>query len=919
MSDNIGSVSVEVVPDARGFPEKLKAKLRNLEVTVGVNLDAGKAKAQLDKLAMTRRSAKINVDADTKLAAAKLDKLAKNRTTKIRASVDRSSFSRAESAAGGAAKQVSLLEGAVLGLGPALIPATAAVGGLAAALAAPVFSAGAGLGIFGVIETAALGKAVKDMKQITELRKRAAAATTPKAAAALTKQANDLEKSLPKAELAFANAADGISNTFDRLLEKHGSAVFGPLTEGALLVQKVLPKTGPIVEAFGHSVVGVEKDLGRWVDSEQFTHLVQFIDHEGVPAFESFVHIAGNVAQGIGSIVRASAPLGRGVLKNLEGASRGFRDIGDSKGFQSFLGYVRDEGPHVAHVLDDLAVAGVRIVKVLAPQGGLVLTVLDDLSKFVARAKPSQIAAIAGAVGALGLATGKLTPLRGLVLISTAISYAYKHSSAFHTLANDAGKLASALNSLPSGVKVSGALGLAAGALALRGGRTVGGGGGVKGIASKVLGGGVQKVYVVNMPKGGLPGVPGVPGKGKPAEEAAATLSLGSKAGIAGLVAAAVGYASFQLAKANNYGKNPITQPHNALTGGRFGDAARNFSPSLPKIDLGGLNGGTFGKLGRSFDFGKIAAGAKSAGNAIKNAFTGHWGDNFASEGKKVQAAVQHAGLGVKSAALDVTDFEFRASKAGISTHQLGKMMRTLPPTVRTKILTPGALESKKSVHDLAKQFGLTPKQIKTIVKLVGVRDAQNQTKTTQKGLRTLNQTTAKPHVIAQGTEVAQAKVKGVDKTLRILNTHSAKPKVTVEADTSGAARARAAIDSIRGKTVWINIAAAHAGAVHAEIASIRGSRATGGPVSAGQPYLVGERGPELVIPDRSGTVITAAATARAVMQAASQRNAPASAISSDSGAHVHYHGPVYAVDPDIWARKQVRRVNAMYAFASTP
>jgi hypothetical protein len=32
--------------------------------------------------------------------------------------------------------------------------------------------------------------------------------------------------------------------------------------------------------------------------------------------------------------------------------------------------------------------------------------------------------------------------------------------------------------------------------------------------------------------------------------------------------------------------------------------------------------------------------------------------------------------------------------------------------------------------------------------------------------------------------------------------------------------------------------------------------RAAGGPVTAGTPYLVGERGPEIVVPGRSGTVI---------------------------------------------------------------
>lgn len=34
------------------------------------------------------------------------------------------------------------------------------------------------------------------------------------------------------------------------------------------------------------------------------------------------------------------------------------------------------------------------------------------------------------------------------------------------------------------------------------------------------------------------------------------------------------------------------------------------------------------------------------------------------------------------------------------------------------------------------------------------------------------------------------------------------------------------------------------------------GKRATGGPITAGKPYMVGERGPELVVPSRNGNVI---------------------------------------------------------------
>jgi phage-related minor tail protein len=37
---------------------------------------------------------------------------------------------------------------------------------------------------------------------------------------------------------------------------------------------------------------------------------------------------------------------------------------------------------------------------------------------------------------------------------------------------------------------------------------------------------------------------------------------------------------------------------------------------------------------------------------------------------------------------------------------------------------------------------------------------------------------------------------------------------------------------------------------------SFGGGRAAGGPVSSGQTYMVGERGPELFVPGRSGTIV---------------------------------------------------------------
>jgi hypothetical protein len=79
---------------------------------------------------------------------------------------------------------------------------------------------------------------------------------------------------------------------------------------------------------------------------------------------------------------------------------------------------------------------------------------------------------------------------------------------------------------------------------------------------------------------------------------------------------------------------------------------------------------------------------------------------------------------------------------------------------------------------------------------------------------------------------------------------------------------------------------------------------ATGGPMNAGQPYIVGEEGPELVVPGRAGTVIPAGKTrqmlAAAAVDAGGSSVAPGSPGSGGTTVEVHFHGPV-AQDAERW------------------
>lgn len=69
--------------------------------------------------------------------------------------------------------------------------------------------------------------------------------------------------------------------------------------------------------------------------------------------------------------------------------------------------------------------------------------------------------------------------------------------------------------------------------------------------------------------------------------------------------------------------------------------------------------------------------------------------------------------------------------------------------------------------------------------------------------------------------------------------------------------QAQTAIDNLRGKTVYINFQATGSGAsIALNAPGSYGRRAAGGPVRRGTPYIVGEKQPELFIPNQDGEVL---------------------------------------------------------------
>lgn len=444
MAISVGSVSVDVVPDVRGFAAELKTKLSGLTARIALEADTAKLRAQIDEVARDRR-ATIEVDADTAKAEAEIDAAARDRRAAIDTEVD--------------GRGISGLLAGVLALGPALIPVTAAVVGLTAALGAPLAAAGGGLTVFGLIGGAAIARTNKVAKQIADLKKRADTLVDPKAAAQAAAQAKALEATLTGPQRAFLAAKDTFTQAFDTLVKSSGKDIFRPFNAGLRLLAAIMPALAPVIHSVSTAIADVLDSAGKSAKSGGLKSFLDFLAKASGPAITTFATILGNIAVGFGGLFAAFAPVGEKLttkLVDLSDAFAGFgQNAGSNKGLQSFIGYVQQVGPQVASVLGAVVEAVVHLAVALAPFGGLVLTGIGLLAKLITAIPTPVLTILASVIGTVviglklwAVAQAAIDALLaanpiGLVVLAIAglvagIILAYKHSETFRQIVDAA-------------------------------------------------------------------------------------------------------------------------------------------------------------------------------------------------------------------------------------------------------------------------------------------------------------------------------------------------------------------------------------------------------------------------------------------------------------------------------------------------
>ncbi|MEU1761311.1 hypothetical protein [Micromonospora sp. NPDC005652] len=197
-------------------------------------------------------------------------------------------------------------------------------------------------------------------------------------------------------------------------------------------VQASLENIMPFLPGFTDYVGRVSKSLGGLFEktSDLLTNdptwrrFFGYIDENTVPTLDRLWSIGEKVSTGLVGLFNAFTPFDEPVGQGLEDLAAKFErwatTLDQNKGFQSFLAYVREEGPRVAELLKQFGIFTLRFLEAAAPIGEVVVEVFIQLFEWLNMIPTDVLTVLIGAIVGVAAAIGVLGAITSLFAMGTA-------------------------------------------------------------------------------------------------------------------------------------------------------------------------------------------------------------------------------------------------------------------------------------------------------------------------------------------------------------------------------------------------------------------------------------------------------------------------------------------------------------------
>lgn len=272
----------------------------------------------------------------------------------------------------------------IITLGSSLIPmlasATTATMGLAASLAA----AGVAAGAFGAVAVSALGEVFEKSKEVEELEKKVAEASTTKERVAAQKELNEALAGMTDHQKETMKQLNEFKSFWSGFVDMFEPTVFAAFNYGLEALQKLLSGMTPAIEAVAQIVEDLMLQLNTTIDAGGFQRFFDWLSTNGAEALRSFLIIAGNVFAGLFYLFEAFAPIGASMEEGLIDMTEKFKtwasELQNNPGFKAFIEYAQENGPILLETIGNIIDFVKDLVVALAPLGAEVLEWLQWLT-----------------------------------------------------------------------------------------------------------------------------------------------------------------------------------------------------------------------------------------------------------------------------------------------------------------------------------------------------------------------------------------------------------------------------------------------------------------------------------------------------------------------------------------------------------
>jgi phage-related protein len=274
-------------------------------------------------------------------------------------------------------------------IAPTAVPALAAVTGGVMALTSAFGAAGLGVVGFGAVAIPTLNEIFEANENIRKAEEKLAEATTAKERAKALEELKAATQGLSDAQIKALNAFREFQSFWDNFRSSFETPVLDMFTNSLKVLQQVLILSKPAIQGVAEGINQLLNLLHQSLGTSEVRAFFEYIGSTAKDQIVNFGKIAGNVFLGFMNLMRAFSPLSQDMTNGLVSMTERFREwsasLSESKGFQQFVEYVKENGATLLSILGNVVKTIGALVVALAPVGSAVLQIIDAVTNFIAK------------------------------------------------------------------------------------------------------------------------------------------------------------------------------------------------------------------------------------------------------------------------------------------------------------------------------------------------------------------------------------------------------------------------------------------------------------------------------------------------------------------------------------------------------